>query len=97
MTRILHGGAIMLKLISRWLSGKASNIQTRLSADQALAIARSATSGDALSRHLGHTVVEERSGSVVWMVSSATVGQMLEVSIDDTTGEVLDVRKFGVR
>lgn len=87
----------MFKFISRWLSGKASNIQTRLSADQALAIARKATSSDALSRHLGPTTVEERSGSVVWLVSSATVGGMLEVSIDDATGEVLDVRHVGVR
>jgi uncharacterized membrane protein YkoI len=87
----------MFKLISRWLSGRSSNPQTRLTADQALAIARSATPNDALSRHLGLTTVKERSGSVVWIVSSATVGQMLEVSIDDATGEVLDVRHVGVR
>jgi uncharacterized membrane protein YkoI len=87
----------MFKLISRWFSGKAANIQTRLSAEQALAIARSATSNDALSRHLGPTMVEQRSGAVVWIVSSATVGQVLEVSIDDATGEVVDVRHVGVR
>lgn len=87
----------MFKLISRWLGGKAAKIQTRLSADQALAIARSATSSDAMSRHLGPTTVEKRSGSVVWVVSSATVGRMLEVLIDDATGEVVEVRHVGVR
>lgn len=87
----------MFKFISRWLSGKTANIQTRLSADEALAIARSATSGDSMSQHLARTTVEERSGSVVWIVSSATVGSMIEVSIDDATGKVLDVQRIGVR
>lgn len=86
----------MFQFISRWLSGK-PNIQTRLSADEALAIARSAASNDAMSQHLGPTTVEQRSGSVVWIVSSATVGRTLEVLIDDATGKVLDVRHVGVR
>lgn len=87
----------MFNLISRWFSGKATNIQTRLTAAQALAIAQSATSNDALSQHLGPTIVEQRSGAVVWIVSSATVGQMLEVAIDDATGEVMAVKHLGVR
>jgi uncharacterized membrane protein YkoI len=87
----------MFKLIERLFGHKPTNIRTRLSADQALAIARSATADDSLSRHLGPVKLEDRSGTPVWIVSSATVGQMLEVSIDDATGKVLEAHHVGVR
>ena len=86
----------MFQFISRWLRGE-PNIQTRLSADEAIAIARSATSDDLMSRHLALTTVEERDGAVVWIVTSSTVGQMLQVIIDDATGKVLDARHIGLR
>jgi uncharacterized membrane protein YkoI len=87
----------MFKLIERLFGHKPTNIRTRLTADQALAIARSATADDSLSRHLGPVKLEDRLGAPIWIVSSATIGRMLEVSIDDATGKVLEVRHSGVR
>lgn len=68
-----------------------------LSTDQALAIARAATADDSLSEHLYLVREEKRSGATVWVVSSVTIGRMLEVSVDDATGQVLEVRHMGVR
>ena len=72
-------------------------MQTRLSKDEALAIARRATADDPLCQELNLAAIEQKSGVAVWIVSSATVGLVLEVSIDDATAEVLEVRRLGVR
>lgn len=69
----------------------------RLEQAEVLAIARRAAVGDSLCEQLSLVTVAERSGRQVWIVSSATVGQMLEVWVDDGTGEVLDIRRVGVR
>jgi len=71
--------------------------QPRLSQREVLEIARSACASDALCDHLSLATFGELSGRLVWTVSSATIGQMLEVTVDDTSGEVLAVQRVGVR
>jgi hypothetical protein len=87
----------VIAFISRWLKSGKIHRQTRLSNDEALIIARNAAPYDPLSADLGVTTVENRSGHLTWLVSSATVGLALEVTIDDASGNVLEVRRTGIR
>jgi uncharacterized membrane protein YkoI len=70
---------------------------SRLSSDEAIAIARRAVAGDPVAEDLALAKFELRSGKAVWVVSSATVGSMLEISIDDATGQVLEQKYIGMR
>jgi hypothetical protein len=70
---------------------------TRLSKEEALIIAQRAAAEDPLCKDLAMVAVQGRAGTPVWIVSSATVGLVLEVSIDDASGAVLAVRRIGVR
>lgn len=87
----------MLGTLHRWLVGPRNGRPTRLSRDQALAIARRAAASDPLASRLGAAILEERSGRRLWSVRSATVGLVLVVTIDDATGAVVEMERFGVR
>jgi hypothetical protein len=85
----------------RWLrrgggsSGKAP--PTRLSREEAVLIARRAAAAESLSESLSMVDLQDRSGGAVWVVRSATVGLVLEVSVDDASGGVLEIRHLGKR
>lgn len=67
---------------------------TRLSAEQAIAIAREAAAATdpTLARYL--TAVEPRTQGdrLVWIVASVAIGAALEVVVDDVSGNVLHQR-----
>jgi hypothetical protein len=85
------------KFLGRLFHNQRPAIATRLSSDQAVAIARAATPDDPLCEDLAMTMVEERDGKPVWIVSSATIGLTLLVVIDDENGRTLEVKRLGVR
>lgn len=87
----------MFEAIARWLGIKKKSTQTRLVQNEALAIARRAAAHEPLAQELAIVRIEERDGHPVWIVSSATVGIKLWVVIDDASGEVLDVKRGGIR
>jgi hypothetical protein len=88
---------VMLDFIARWFGKRKHPAQSRLSSDEALAIARRAAAGDPLLEYLSLVKIEQRSGNATWIVSSATVGRMLQVSIDDASGNVLEMKHIGMR
>jgi hypothetical protein len=83
--------------LARLLGKGPRPLPTRLSSDQAIAIARSAAADDPDRDLLTITTVERRSGKAIWIVSPASMGRRLVISIDDATGEVLDKQHLGVR
>ena len=87
----------MFEFIGRWLGGKPPAPPTRLSQEEVLAIARRAAADSPVSEYLTMATPELREGKTVWIVNSATIGMMLEVLIDDGNGEVLKIRRIGVR
>lgn len=87
----------MFDFIARWLGKSTQSSPTRLSSDEAIAIARRAAADDPQCENLALAKMERRSGNATWIISSATVGRMLEVWIDDTTGRVLEIRHIGTR
>jgi len=70
---------------------------TRLSSDEAIAIARRAAADDPQGDLLTIAHAEQRSGNTIWIVSPAVMGRHLVVSIDDATGEVLEKKHVGTR
>lgn len=79
-------------LLRRWL-GRPEAVRTRLSYDEAVAIAREAARGHQMAEELQMTVVNERAGRPIWTVTAAVIGSNLVVEIDDETGQVLEVRR----
>jgi len=84
-------------LLARWLGKSPPPIPTRLSSDEAIAIARRAAADDPECDQLTIASVERRSGNAVWVVSPAVVGRHLVISIDDATGNVLEKKHVGLR
>lgn len=64
---------------------------TRLSAEEALSIAREACVGDPQQQYLGWTKVTKKDAWLVWEVGSVTKGGGLSVEVDDATGRVLGI------
>ena len=87
----------MFDFLARWLGKGSRSAPTRLSGDEAVAIARRAAIDDPQCADLILAKLESRSGNATWIISSATVGRMLEVAIDDATGKVLEMRHIGTR
>ncbi len=83
--------------LARWLGKSPQPIPTRLSSDEAIAIARRAAADDPLGEDLTMATVEQRSGNAVWIVSPAVVGRHLVILIDDATGNVLEKKHVGLR
>jgi hypothetical protein len=79
-----------------WLFGKRPTPPTRLSAAEALAIARAAVDPDEAPG-----LLPVRKGAVaqdgVWHFWTPTFGSQLVVSVDDATGRVLRNERVGVR
>ncbi len=87
----------MFHLIDRWLSKNKNDSESRLSKDEVLNIAREAASEYPNCEDLNIVTLEQQSGASIWIVSSATVGRTLQVSVDDTNGDVLEIKQIGVR
>lgn len=86
----------MFKFIKRFVSGRGS-ADARLSGEQAIAIAKQATADDPLSGLLSLTSFDHSSQPPRWIVHSATVGRFLIVTIDDATGEVVQIKRAAAR
>jgi hypothetical protein len=69
----------------------------RLSAQQAVELARVAAASDPRHEDLSMSTVQDRSGTLVWIVSTPTIGNTLEVEIDDATAQILHVLRRGSR
>ncbi len=72
-------------------------LQPRLREDEVLAIAGKAVGGDPIDEHFCVEELEEGSGALIWSVGSATVGSGLYVRVDDATGRVVEIKRWGVR
>jgi uncharacterized membrane protein YkoI len=84
-------------IFDRWLSKKKKRPKTRLSEDEVIAIARKAASGYLNCEDLCLVMLEENADALTWIVRSATIGSALLVWIDDASGEVLEIKRLGVR
>ena len=82
-----------------WLRGgrQEESPSTRLSADQAIQIARAAVEDASTRELLTMTRVDDRGGTLVWTVSQAVMGRATHVEVDDASGRVLQVYASGVR
>jgi hypothetical protein len=87
----------MFGFFKRLRRSKQSTAQTKLSHDAVLAIARRAAANESLAEDLALMRLEQRAGRTIWIVSSATVGSRLHVTIDDSSGEVLEKQLLGGR
>jgi len=87
----------VLDFLARFLGKSPKPIPTRLSSDEAIAIARRAAADDPQCEDLTIASVEQKSGKAIWIVSPAVVGRHLVISIDDATGQVLEKQHFGTR
>lgn len=88
----------MIKLIERiFRKDKDDKIQTRLTDSEAITIACTteiaADHKDKMT--LVKVIIEE--GRPIWVVNSATMGSMIEVVIDDATGNVIKAGRIGIR
>lgn len=89
---------MMLKtIISRFKGLVQAPPPIRLSSEQAIALARRAVTDHPMAALLQMTSLEQRAGQPVWVVRSATVGQTLQVLINDASGQVLGIETFGLR
>lgn len=86
----------MLARLRAWLLGARAAPPTRLSAAEALAIARAA-----VDPHEAPDLMPIRDGATaqdgVWHFHTPTIGSQLVVSVDDATGRVLRNERVGVR
>lgn len=70
---------------------------SRLTREQAVAIARGAVPPGQDPERLVMPHCWQRDGRLIWTVSEAAIGSVLNVDVDDATGEVLAVRRVGLR
>jgi hypothetical protein len=71
---------------------------TRMTEEQVRALADKAVREAHMKHNLGcMTTVSQINGRIVWSVRGATVGSGWFVDIDDATGEVGPVRRWGIR
>jgi hypothetical protein len=87
----------MFPILAKWFGKKKRAVKTRLEEKDVLSIAREAASDYPNCKNLGIVTLENRSGDLVWIVSSATIGQTLHVYIDDKSSEILEIKQVGIR
>jgi len=86
----------MLNLLRRLLSG-ASPPKTRMTREQVTALAAKAAAAAKIKQSFGLLTVRQIDGRLTWFARTATVGSGWSVRIDDETGEVGPVRRWGIR
>jgi hypothetical protein len=88
-----------VSFLSRVLAGwfRRPRPSTRLDAAQALALARQAAAAEPDVDLLTLATLKEGAERPTWIVSAAAVGSTLVVSVDDETGQVVALKRYGVR
>lgn len=84
-------------LKSKLIPENKSDIQSRLSKSEAINIACEAEIAVAHKEFMTITILLMRDEKPTWIVSLATAGRMIEVVIDDETGNVIETRRVGKR
>lgn len=69
----------------------------RLTHDEVLAIARTATSDERTKERLGMINKERHPDKRIWNVATATKGSWFEVRVNDETGKVISAKRVGIR
>lgn len=87
----------MFRALRRWIGRTPPGPPTRLRSEDALAIAREAAVDQSERDSLTVINLVQREGSAIWVVSTATIGLVLEVHVDDASGRVLERKWVGVR
>ncbi len=82
--------------LRQWLAGDRP-AAPRLTAQQAVDLARAAAASHALAHTLRLATLRTDAGRLVWDVGSDGIGRTLLVTLADATGEVLSIRELGLR
>jgi hypothetical protein len=85
----------MLTLLRRLLFG--SRPETRMTEQEVKMLADRAAEVAHIDRTLGFITVRSINGRITWVASTPTIGSGWSVTIDDATGEVGAVRRWGIR
>jgi hypothetical protein len=85
----------MFALFRRLLFG--SRPETRMTKQEVKVLADRAAEAAHINRTLGFITVRNINGRITWVASTPTIGSGWSVTIDDATGEVGPVRRWGVR
>jgi hypothetical protein len=87
--------SLFSRVFGSWLKSPRPN--TRLDEAQALEIARQAAAGEPDRDLLTIVALSDTSEKPTWIVSAAAVGNTLVVSIDDHSGQVVEMKRHGLR
>jgi hypothetical protein len=91
-----RGKSQMLRLL-HWLLFDPLSPKTRMTREDVMALAAKAAEAARIKGGLGLVTVRRIEGRVTWIASTPTKGSGWSVSIDDTTGEVGLVKRWGMR
>jgi hypothetical protein len=86
----------MLTLLRRFLSG-APSLETRMTRRDVEVLAERAIQAAHISPTPTLISVHQIDGRIIWKASTVTIGSGWFVEIDDATGEVAQVRRWGIR
>jgi hypothetical protein len=86
----------MLRLL-HWLLFGPPSPKTRMTREDVMALAAKAAEATRIKGGLGLVTVRRIEGRVTWIASTPTKGSGWSMSIDDTTGEVGPVKRWGIR
>jgi uncharacterized membrane protein YkoI len=87
----------MLYFIRQMLGLGEPGLKSILSARQACEIAETVVAGGHYAGKMSFSKLENRDGKLTWLISSVTIGSGIIVTIDDTTGAVLQNERWGIR
>jgi hypothetical protein len=92
----------MLKRVLWWLgigeTAPSDNVlQTQLTPVEVTSIARAAAIDAPWRDELGTPWAAKQNGSIVWHISTMTIGSSVMITVDDATGQVLDIQIQGRR
>jgi len=89
------GLSFLSRVLAMWF--KKDQPRTRLDEARVLEIARTAAAGQPHSELLTIVTLGEHAQKPTWFVSTATVGSSLVVTVDDGSGEVVEMKRYGIR
>ena len=86
----------MLKLLRRLLFGP-HHPETRMTQEQVMVLAAEAAAKARINHAFLGPTVRCMDGRLTWNVRTATIGSGWSIDIDDSTGEVGPVKRWGIR
>ena len=86
----------MLQVIKS-LFKKPTQKQPFLKPEDVIQLAQNATKGMPGSESLCHTTLQWQDNHAFWIVTTAVKGSGIEVVISDESGDIISVRKMGIR